>query len=91
VSGAKTAAATAAVTLDLVRTLLEGREVVVAGQVLLDGEFHELHAPVGVPIVVGPLGWTRVVPVSLWSVELELLTRQTSQVLANLRAWTAAR
>ena len=51
ISGAKTAVSTAAVTLDLVRTLLDGREVVVSGQVQLDGEFYDLHAPVGVPIV----------------------------------------
>jgi malate dehydrogenase len=87
VSGAKTAAATAAVTLDLLRTLLEGRESVVAGQVLLDGEFYDLHAPIGVPIVVGPRGWTRVVPLSLWSEELVLLTRQAHHILANMRTW----
>ena len=89
VSGAKTAAATAAVTLDLIRTLLEGREAVVAGQVQLDGEFHDLHAPLGVPIVVSPQGWTRVVPLARWSEELELLTRQTTALLASLRTWTA--
>jgi malate dehydrogenase len=90
ISGAKTAAATAAVTLDLVRTLLEGREVVVAGQVQLQGEFYDLHGPVGVPIVVSPQGWTRVVPLALWSEELELLTSQTHQLLTNLGAWTTA-
>jgi malate dehydrogenase len=87
VSGAKTAAATAAVTLDLLRTLLEGRESVVAGQVLLDGEFYDLHAPIGVPIAVAPRGWTRVVPLSLWSEELVLLTRQAQHILANMRSW----
>jgi malate dehydrogenase len=90
ISGAKTAAATAAVTLDLVRMLLDGREEVVAGQVQLDGEFHDLHAPVGVPIVVSPQGWTRVVPLTLWPEELELLTRQTNQLLTNLHAWSVA-
>jgi malate dehydrogenase len=88
-SGAKTAAVTAAVTIDLVHTLLDGREVVVAGQVQLDGEFHELRAPVGVPIVVGPNGWTQVVALPLWPEELELLTRHTEQLVAALRAWTA--
>jgi malate dehydrogenase len=90
ISGAKTAAATGAVTLELIRTLLEGREEVVAGQVQLDGEFDDLHAPVGVPIVVSPQGWTQVVPLTLWPDELELLTRQTNQLLANLRAWSVA-
>jgi malate dehydrogenase len=89
-SGAKTAAVTAAVTLDLVRTLLDGREVVVAGQVQLDGEFHELRAPVGVPIVVSPGGWSRVIALPMWSEEVELLTRHTEQLVATLRAWTAS-
>jgi malate dehydrogenase len=89
-SGAKTAAVTAAVTLDLVRTLLDGREVAVAGQVQLDGEFHELRAPVGVPIVVSPGGWSRVIALPMWSEEVELLTRHTEQLVATLRAWTAS-
>ncbi len=62
ISGAKTAASTAAV---------------------------DLRAPVGVPIVVGPRGWTQVVVLPLWSEELELLTRHTEQLVATLQAWTA--
>jgi len=58
--------------------------------VQLDGEFYDLHAPVGVPIVVSPSGWTQVVELPLWSEELELLTRQTEQLVATLQAWTAA-
>jgi malate dehydrogenase len=82
-SGAKTAAVTATVTVDLVRTLLEGREVVVAGQVQLDGEFHGLRGPVGVPIVVTPRGWTRVVELPMWSEEVELLL--ATRAGSNLR------
>ena len=63
-SGAKTAHATAAATVDLVDTVLDGREIVVAGQVALDGEIALEGAPVrgvlGVPVVVGPDGWSRV-------------------------------
>jgi malate dehydrogenase len=77
-SGAKTAAGTA--TVDLVDTVLDGRDMVVAGQVALDGEITlggadgagggaggargEAAAPfrgvLGVPVVLGPEGWTRV-------------------------------
>lgn len=64
-SGAKTASATAAATVDLVDTVLDGREIVVAGQVVLDGEAtvggRELHGVLGVPVVLGPEGWTRVI------------------------------
>ena len=60
-SGAKTAAGTASATIDLVDTVLDGRDIVVAGQVALDGEVRGPHAGVmGVPVVLGPEGWTRV-------------------------------
>lgn len=63
-SGAKTAAATANATVDLVDTLLDGREIVVAGQVVLDGEASVGGRPIrgvlGAPVVLGPEGWTRV-------------------------------
>lgn len=73
VSGAKTITATANVTVDLVQNLLEGREVVVSGQVQLDGEFYGLRTPFGVPIVVTPAGWTQVVPLQLWAEEADLI------------------
>ena len=63
-SGAKTATATASATVDLVDTLLDGREIVVAGQVALDGEVTVSGRPLvgvlGAPVVLGPEGWTRV-------------------------------
>ncbi|MHA7134438.1 lactate/malate family dehydrogenase [Oerskovia turbata] len=63
-SGAKTATATASATVDLVEVVLDGRETVVAGQVALDGEAtlagEPLRGVLGVPLVLGPDGWTRV-------------------------------
>ena len=62
--GAKTAHGTASATADLVGTVLDGRHIVVAGQVLLDGEIELGGTPwrgvLGVPVAVGPEGWTRV-------------------------------
>ncbi len=84
-SGAKTIAATANVTVDLVQTLLDGREMVVAGQVQLSGEFYGLHAPLGVPIVVTPAGWTQVVPLQLAAEEIELLELAAEQVTQQIR------
>lgn len=74
-SGAKTISATANVTVDLVQALLDGREIVVSGQVQLDGEFYGVRTPMGVPIVVTPFGWTQVVAVQLWEEEAQLLQR----------------
>ncbi|MBO3101071.1 lactate/malate family dehydrogenase [Cellulomonas fengjieae] len=59
-SGAKTAAGTASATIDLVDTILDGRDIVVAGQVTLAGEVLDRTGVLGVPVVVGQEGWTRV-------------------------------
>src|SRR5207248_960931 len=76
--GAKTTIATANVIVDLVRTLVEGREVMVCGQVRLDGELSDLHVPVGVPVVIDARGWTQVVPLELWADEAQLIEEQLS-------------
>ncbi len=72
-SGAKTIVATANVTVDLVQNLLQGREMVISGQVKLEGEFYDIRTPLGVPIVVTPSGWSRVVNLQLWAEEAEML------------------
>lgn len=64
-SGAKTANATAAATVDMISTLVGGREIVVAGQVALDGEVRSggRASPgrvLGVPVILGPEGWNHV-------------------------------
>ncbi|MEL6555790.1 MAG: lactate dehydrogenase [Cyanobacteria bacterium J06621_11] len=81
-SGAKTIAATANVTVDLVQNLLQGREMVVSGQVRLEGEFYDIKTPMGVPIVVTSSGWRRVVTLQLWAEEVEML-QQTADRLAQ--------
>lgn len=84
-SGAKTIAATANVTVDLVRHLVDGRELVVSGQVQLAGEFYDLHTPLGVPIVVTPFGWTQVVPIQLWDEEAQLLRHMAAQLSKRMQ------
>lgn len=79
-SGAKTISATANVTVDLVRTLLDGREVVISGQVQLTGEFYGIQTPFGVPIVLTPFGWTQVVPLQLWEEEVRMLKQMSERV-----------
>ncbi len=87
-SGAKTAAATANVTVDLVRTLLDGREIVVSGQVRLDGEFYDIQTPIGVPIVVSTQGWTQVVPLQLWADEEQLLLQMVDRLSSKIKEWS---
>lgn len=63
-SGARTAVGTANATVELVATLMDGRDIVVAGQVALDGEVTLAGEPargvLGVPVVLGPEGWSGV-------------------------------
>jgi malate dehydrogenase len=85
-SGAKTVMATANVTVDLVRTLLDGREVMVAGQVQLEGDFYGLNGPLGVPVIVGPSGVLRVVEIPLDNSErkrIEEIAAGTQRKIAN--------
>ncbi|MEO0532907.1 MAG: malate dehydrogenase [Cyanobacteria bacterium P01_A01_bin.123] len=84
-SGAKTITATANVTVDLVQNLLEGREIVVSGQVQLDGEFYGIRIPLGVPIVVTPSGWTQVVNLDLSNDEEILLKQMAEQLNQRLK------
>lgn len=85
--GAKTAQVTAGVVVDLVRTLLEGREVVVAGQVALAGEFLGIEGVTGMPLTVGATGWTRVVPLDLLPDEEHHLRRGADTVRAKIEGW----
>lgn len=86
-AGAKTAHVTAAVTSEMVRTLLEGRTMLVAGQVLLDGEFNDLHGPLGVPVVITADGWDRVMPLQLWEDEAALLAGGSIAVNEKIARW----
>ena len=84
-SGAKTISATANVTVDLVKTLLDGREAVISGQVQLSGEFYGIQTPFGVPIIVTPFGWTQVVSIQLWEEEVRMLKQMADRIGQLLR------
>jgi malate dehydrogenase len=90
-SGAKTAAATANATVDLVDTILDGRDIVVAGQVALDGEVAVAGTPLrgvlGVPVVLGPEGWTRVLLDEPAPDEARRLLASAGRIDTMLRAW----
>ncbi|MFI2753945.1 lactate dehydrogenase [Cellulomonas sp. P22] len=89
-SGAKTANGTANATVGLLATLLDGRDTVVAGQVALDGEVQlggePLRGVLGVPVVLGPEGWTRVMLDDLAPDEERLLLASRDRIDALLAA-----
>lgn len=92
-SGAKTAAGTASATVDLVDTVLDGRDILVAGQVALDGDITLGGRPwrgvLGVPVVVGPDGWTHVLLDTLAADEERRLVAVGEHVDAAIARWTA--
>ncbi len=87
VSGAKTAVATAAATVELVEAIVEGREMVVAGQVALEGEVLGMRGVVGVPVVLGQQGWTSVVLPEMGADEVAAFARVTDGIQAKLGRW----
>lgn len=90
VSGAKTAVATAAATVELVEAIVEGREMVVGGQVALDGELLGMRGVVGVPVVLGQSGWTSVVVPEMGADEVAAFARVTDGIQAKLDRWLSA-
>ncbi|GED10256.1 lactate/malate family dehydrogenase [Cellulosimicrobium cellulans] len=103
-SGAKTPAGTASATVDLLEVVLDGREIVVAGQVALDGELDgrldgtrsgpdgDPHRGVlGVPVVLGPGGWTRVLLDELPDDEARRLAQAADGIAATVAASGSAR
>ncbi len=93
-SGSKTVMATASGTVDLVGTLLDGREVLIAGQTMLEGDFYGLHGPLGVPVVAGANGISRVVEIPLTDREhahLETVSRRLQQQVGEWMAGAATR
>ncbi|MBB2975589.1 malate dehydrogenase [Microbacterium endophyticum] len=91
-SGAKTAFGTASATVDLVDTVLDGREIVVAGQVMLDGEISLQGSPwcgpMGVPVVLGPDGWRNVLLEDLAEDEEERLAAVGHHINSAIEGWT---
>lgn len=87
-SGAKTVGATANVTVDVLQTILDGREMLIAGQVMLQrGDFYDLTGPLGVPIIAGPSGVVDVVQIPLTNAEQANVAQASQHVGAQVQAW----
>jgi malate dehydrogenase len=72
-SGAKTVIGTARATMEFIRTITQGADVLVSGQVALDGESYGIHGVIGVPFVVGNRGVDRVFELPIDDAERRLL------------------
>ncbi|MBN6740413.1 malate dehydrogenase [Acidithiobacillus ferrivorans] len=88
-SGAKTDIATAHATVDLVKSILSGKDTVIAAQVVLDGEFLSVSGPVGAPVVISPKGWDGVYPVPLSDGEQQLFFKAVQSIQRKLLLWNA--
>lgn len=72
-SGAKTVIGTARATMEFIRTITQGADVLVSGQVALDGEAYGIHGIIGVPFVVGNRGVDRIFELPIDDAERKLL------------------
>jgi malate dehydrogenase len=89
-SGARTVMATANVTVDMVRQMMEGREMSVAGQVMLEGEgVYGIRGALGVPLIVSHQGVVRVLSPPLWQEEVRALHEAAAAVGEKIAQWTA--
>lgn len=93
ISGAKTAISTAAVTTELVQQLLSGGQGVIPAQVSLEcGDWPDgWDGPagvLGVPVVCGLRGWSRVTDLDMSSAERSCLLASSRTIAQRLEGWS---
>lgn len=79
-SGAKTVIGTARATMEFLRTITQGSDVLVSGQIALDGEAYGIRGTIGVPFVVGNQGVDRVFELPISETERRLLCASAERV-----------
>ncbi|MBD3610424.1 MAG: lactate dehydrogenase [Gammaproteobacteria bacterium] len=87
ISGAKTSVATANVVSDLVDTIIDGKEVLVSGQVSLRGECFEMNTVMGMPIIVGQQGWTQIVTPRMSDNDFQYLKQVAEEISQRIDEW----
>ena len=68
-SGAKTIVGTARATMGFLKTITQGTDALVSGQIALEGEVYDLSGAIGVPFVIGNQGVDRVFELPLTDAE----------------------
>ena len=87
-SGSKTVMATANVTVDMARQILEGREMSVAGQVMLEGDgVYGIRGALGMPLIVSNQGVVRVLAPPVWQEEARALHEAAAAIGAKIARW----
>jgi len=90
-SGARTVMATANVTVDMVRQMTEGREMSVAGQVMLDGDgVYGIRGVLGTPLIVSHQGVVCVLAPPVWQEEARALHEAAAAIASKIARWTEA-
>ena len=84
-SGAKTVIGTARATMEFLRTITQGADALVSGQVSLDGEAYGLHGTIGVPFVAGNRGVDRVFELPITDEERLALCDSAREIDAKIR------
>jgi malate dehydrogenase len=72
-SGAKTVIGTGHATMEFIRTITQGADALVSGQVAIEGEVYGIRGTIGVPFVVGNRGVDRVFELPMDDAERALL------------------
>jgi malate dehydrogenase len=78
-SGAKTVIGTARATMDFLRTITQGADALVSGQISLNGEVYGIRGAVGIPFVVGNRGVDRVFEIPMDEDERRLLSESAQR------------
>lgn len=86
-AGSKTDIATANATVDLIKSMLSGKDTVIAAQVSLRDEFLDVSGPIGAPVVISPKGWDAVYPITLSEGEQQLFYRAAQSIQRKLQLW----
>ncbi len=79
-SGSKTVMGTARATMELIRTITQGSDALISGQIVLEGEFYGINSTIGVPFVIGNRGVERVIEISISEEEKALLFENAKNV-----------
>lgn len=88
ISGAKTAVSTAAVTADLAEQILSGGQSVIPAQVALaEADWDGPAGVLGVPVVCGLRGWSRVTDMEMDAAERTAVLAAAETIRTRLESW----